>query len=485
MNDDPSPAETGQMDPAAATTQMAPTHGSEEPTAVMDRPTHSGAVPPLPPAGRPPRTARLWGHRPRWHWATLFTCIVIGAVLVGVAIGYGVWGGSGRQIVFPGQHRGNFGFGMPNGNSGGTDNGNGGMPYGNGSGTPFGYGGGSSGSGQNGSGASGSGSSGSGAPSNISGIASGVNPGLVDLNVTVAYQNGQASATGIVLTSSGEVLTNNHVVERASGISATDVGNGKTYKATVVGYDRSHDIAVLQLSGASGLQTVSIGDSSTVSVGDAVVAIGNAGGTGGTPSAAGGSVIALDRHIVADGVGGSEPLSGLIEVNAAVQPGDSGGPLVDSSGKAVGIDTAASARFAFRGTGSGRGYAVPIDQALAIAKQIESGASSATVHVGPTAFLGVALATSQVQGANGLGGQGGSTSGATVAGVLPGAPAAKAGLQAGDVITSLDGRRVDSASTLTSLVGRRRPGDRVQVVWTDQSGKTHTATVTLATRPAA
>jgi len=138
-----------------------------------------------------------------------------------------------------------------------------------------------------------------------------------------------------------------------------------------------------------------------------------------------------------------------------------------------------------RGTGSGRGYAVPIDQALAIAKQIESGASSATVHVGPTAFLGVALATSQVQGANGLGGQGGSTSGATVAGVLPGAPAAKAGLQAGDVITSLDGRRVDSASTLTSLVGRRRPGDRVQVVWTDQSGKTHTATVTLATRPAA
>ena len=488
MNDDPSPAETELMDPAAATTQPPPTHGSEEATVAMDQPTHSGAVPPRPPASRPAHTAHLWGHRPRWHWAALSTCLVIGAVLIGVAIGYGVWGGSDRQIVFPGQHRGNFGFGMPNGNSGGVPNGTGyGMPYGYGNGGSGQNGSGSngSGSGSGGLGSGGSSSSGSGAPSNISGIASGVNPGLVDLNVTVAYQNGQASATGIVITSSGEVLTNNHVVEGASNISATDVGNGKTYKATVVGYDRSHDIAVLQLSGASGLQTVSIGDSSTVSVGDAVVAIGNAGGSGGTPSAAGGSVIALGRQIVADGAGGSEPLSGLIEVNAAVQPGDSGGPLVDSSSRVIGIDTAASVRFALRGLSGGRGYAVPIDQALAITKEIENGTSSATVHIGSTAFLGVALATSRAQGANGLGGQGGGISGATVAGVLPGTPAAKAGMRAGDVITSLGGQRVDSAGTLTSLVGGHRPGDSVQVVWTDQSGKAHTAMVTLATGPAA
>ena len=313
-----------------------------------------------------------------------------------------------------------------------------------------------------------------------------MSPGLVDINITLAYQNGKAAATGIVLTASGEVLTNNHVVEGASSISATDVGNGKTYSATVVGYDRSHDIAILQLNGASGLQTTPLGDSSAVSVGDGVVAIGNAGGTGGAPSTAGGSVIALDQQIVAGGgIGGSEPLSGLIEVNANVQPGDSGGPLVDSAGKVIGVDTAASARFAFRAA-AGRGYAVPVNQALAIAKQIESGVSSGTVHVGPTAFLGVELATSRTQGNGGQGGQSGSaTSGATVAGVLPGAPAQKAGLRSGDVITSLGGRRVDSAGALTALVGQHRPGDRVQVVWVDQSGKNHTAAVTLATGPAA
>jgi S1-C subfamily serine protease len=468
-----SPADTNAMPPASVST-------SEEPTMALTEGPQSDVAPSPPAAPQAGATrAHLWWHRPRWQWTALFACIVIGAALMGVAIGYGVWGSSSRQITFPGQHRGS-GFGLP------FSNGNGGMPNGDGRDMPYGYGpgSGSGGSGQNSS--SGSGSSGSGAPSNISALASAVSPGLVDINITLAYQNGKAAATGIVLTSSGEVLTNNHVVEGASSISATDIGNGKTYSATVVGYDRSHDIAVLQLSGASGLQTTPLGDSSAVSVGDAVVAIGNAGGAGGAPGTAGGSVIALEQQIIAGGgVGGSEPLSGLIEVNASVQPGDSGGPLVDSAGKVIGVDTAASARFAFRGAG-GRGYAVPINQALAIAKQVESGVSSATVHVGPTAFLGVELESLQAQGTNGLGGPSGSaTSGATVVGVLPDAPAAKAGLRSGDVITSLGGRRVDSASGLTSLVGRYRPGESVQVVWADQSGKNHTAMVKLATGPAA
>jgi S1-C subfamily serine protease len=498
MNDDPTSPETGPVDPADTNAiPPASASASEEPTMAMNESPQSDAAP-APPAAQPTGATRahLWWHRPRWQWAALLSCIVIGAVLIGVAIGYGVWGGSSRQIAFPGQHRGSSGFDLPYDNGNGNDNGgmpsgNGGgmMPYGNGGGMPYGYGPG--GSGQNGSGSSGSGSSGSGssaagAPSNVSQIASGVSPGLVDLTVTLAYQNGHGAATGIVLTPSGEVLTNNHVVEGASSISATDIGNGKTYSATVVGYDRSHDIAILQLSGASGLQTTPLGDSSTVAVGEAVVAIGNAGGAGGTPSAAGGSVIAIDQRIVAGGgVGGSEPLTGLIEVNANVQPGDSGGPLVNTDGKAIGVDTAASARFAFRGA-TGRGYAVPINEALAIAQQIESGVSSGAVHVGPTAFLGVELATSRAQGSNGLGGQSGSAiSGAIVAGVLPGAPAAKAGLRSGDVITSLGGQRVDSASALTSLVGQHRPGDSVQVVWVDRSGKSHTATVKLATGPAA
>ena len=175
-------------------------------------------------------------------------------------------------------------------------------------------------------------------------IASRVSPGLVDVVSTLGYQNATAAGTGMVLTSTGEVLTNNHVINGATSISVTDIGNGKTYKATVVGYDKSKDIAVLQLQNASGLQTVNLGDSSTVTVGQNVVAIGNAEGKGGTPSVVTGSVTALNQAITAsdDGSSDSEQLSGLIETNAPIQPGDSGGPLVNSAGQVVGIDTAAS-----------------------------------------------------------------------------------------------------------------------------------------------
>jgi len=125
----------------------------------------------------------------------------------------------------------------------------------------------------------------------------------------------------------------------------TDVGNNKTYTASVVGYDRTKDVAVLQLHNASGLTTATLGNSSNASVGEDVVGIGNAGGTGGTPSAVGGTVTALNQSITAsdDGDGTSEQLSGLIETNADIQPGDSGGSLVNTSGDVIGMDTAASA----------------------------------------------------------------------------------------------------------------------------------------------
>src|SRR6202034_286090 len=167
---------------------------------------------------------------------------------------------------------------------------------------------------------------------------------------------------------------------------------GQTYSATVVGYDNSQDLAVLQLHDASGLQTVSIGNSSNVSVGESVVGIGNAGGTGGTPSSAGGSVTALNQSITAsdEGDGDSEQLSGLIESNADIQPGDSGGPLVNDNGQVIGIDTAASSGFQFQSSG-GSGYSIPITGAVAIAKQIEAGQGSTTIHIGPTAFLGVVI----------------------------------------------------------------------------------------------
>ena len=197
----------------------------------------------------------------------------------------------------------------------------------------------------------GSTTTGGGAPANAESIAAKVDPALVDINSTFGSEGAKGAGTGIVLTANGEILTNNHVVDLATSISVTDIGNGKTYPATVVGYDSTKDIAVLQLQGASGLQTAKLGDSSTAAVGDPVVALGNAGGTGGTPSAAAGSITALNQSITAgdDLDGSSEQLSGLIQTNADVQAGDSGGSLVNSSGEVIGVDTAASDGFSFRG----------------------------------------------------------------------------------------------------------------------------------------
>jgi S1-C subfamily serine protease len=134
-------------------------------------------------------------------------------------------------------------------------------------------------------------------------IASRVDPAVVDVTSTLGYEQATAKGTGIVLTSNGEILTNNHVINGATSISVTDIGNGKTYKATVVGYDESHDIAVLQLTGASGLTVATTGDSGSAAVGDDVVALGNAGGAGGTPAVASGVVTALNQAITASDEG--------------------------------------------------------------------------------------------------------------------------------------------------------------------------------------
>src|SRR6202011_639954 len=195
-------------------------------------------------------------------------------------------------------------------------------------------------------------------------------------------QQAPSAGTGIVLTSNGEVLTNNHVIQGATSIKVTDVGNGQTYTATVVGYDASHDVAVLQLQNASGLTTASLGNSSSVQAGDNVVALGNAGGTGGTPSVATGTVTALNQSITASdqASGVSEQLTGLIQTNANIQPGDSGGPLVNSYGQVIGMDTAASTGYTFQSQGQAgqtQAYSIPINEATSIAQQIEAGTTSA------------------------------------------------------------------------------------------------------------
>jgi S1-C subfamily serine protease len=313
-------------------------------------------------------------------------------------------------------------------------------------------------------------------------IAAQTDPGLVDIYTTLGYQHAQAAGTGMVLTSSGEVLTNNHVINGATSIRARDIGNGRTYQAKVVGYDHSHDIAVLQLQGASGLPTVTLGDSAAAATGQKVVALGNALGKGGTPAVATGHIAGLGASITAsdEGAGTSEQLTGLIHHNAGIQPGDSGGPLVNTAGQVIGINTAASQGTQFQGQQT-QAFAIPINQAKSIADQIEAGTSSATVHIGPTGLLGVQIMSADSAAANGI--QTGA--GATVAGVVSGTPAAGAGLTQGDVIVSVDGQSVSSPEQLQSALGQHHPGDSVTIGWQDQTGQTQSASVVLVTGPAA
>jgi S1-C subfamily serine protease len=308
-------------------------------------------------------------------------------------------------------------------------------------------------------------------------------PGLVDIVSTLGFQHAASAGTGMVLTPSGEVLTNNHVIEGATSIHATDVGSGRTYPAKVVGYDQSHDIAVIQLVGASGLQTVTLGDSATATVGHKVVAMGNAGGKGGAPSVVQGRIVGLGASITASdqGSGTSERLTGLIHHNAAIQPGDSGGPLVNTSGQVIGIDTAASAGFQFQSQPQKtQAFAIPINQALSIARQIDAGKASDTVHLGATGLIGVQVMSAADAAANGIS----AGRGAVVAGVLSGSPAAQAGLTGGDVIVSAGGRMVSSPSALQTALERFHPGDQVTIGWTDQSGQSHSASMVLVTGPA-
>jgi S1-C subfamily serine protease len=312
---------------------------------------------------------------------------------------------------------------------------------------------------------------GAGGPTSLSAIASEVAPGLVNINTTFAYQTALGAGTGMVVASSGRVITNNHVIAGATAIKATDLGNGKTYVASVVGYDASADVAVLQLQGATGLTAVSFSTSQT-RLGDRVIAIGNAGGRG-TPTVAAGVVTGLDKAITAQSElsGTTEHLSGLIETNAAIESGQSGGPRVSNRGRVVGMVTAGSPDFAFS-QGATQGYAVPTAAFRSIATVIVNGKGSTSVHIGATAFLGVRV--SSVQG-----------TGALVVQVLPTSPAAGGGIQPGDLVVGLAGQPVRSTGTVSAVLGAFHPGSQVDVQLLDQAGQQRSVTVTLVAGPPA
>jgi S1-C subfamily serine protease len=292
----------------------------------------------------------------------------------------------------------------------------------------------------------------------------GPNVGIVDIYTTLGYSSGVAAGTGMILSHTGEVLTNNHVIRGATAFKVVDVSTHRKYTATVVGYSVSRDVAVLQLTNASRLKTIRLGGPGPLRVGQQVVARGNAQGRGGTPKPARGRIVALHRKIVAkDDSGDSETLTNLIATDAPVEPGDSGGPLENAGNRVIGMVTAGST------SAIHRGFAITIRQALLLARQIEQGQSNATVHVGPTAFLGVGLKT--VPG------------GAEITDVIPNLPADAAGLVAGDVITSLNGKTVSSRTDVSQIVVSLVPGTTVSIGWTDTSGTAQTGTITPTSGP--
>ncbi|MBS9535963.1 serine protease [Mycobacterium sp. M1] len=309
------------------------------------------------------------------------------------------------------------------------------------------------------------------APLDPSAMVGQVGPAVVNIDTQMGYQSAVGAGTGIVLDPNGVVLTNNHVIAGATGIHAVSVGNGQTYDVDVIGFDRNHDVAVLQLRGANGLAAANIGNSSSVAVGDPVISMGNAGGQGGTPSAVPGRVTGLNQTVSAadELTGSTEVLNGMIKADTAIRPGDSGGPMVNAAGQVIGMNTAASDNYKFNQPG-GEGYAIPINQAMAIANQIRAGIPSPTVHIGETAFMGVGVTDS-----NG---------GARVVQVLADTPAAATGIAKDDIITSVNGTPVNSATDLTNVLDQRHPGDTVTLTWRGPAGgPDRSATVTLAPGP--
>jgi S1-C subfamily serine protease len=433
----------------------------------------------FPPYGQPPRRRRLTG---------LLTYVLVAALAAG----------TGAAAVFAVNH--NSGNGSQS-QSGGSSPGSG--LFGNGN----------TGSGRG---------SGSGVTGTSEGrIYNAVSPGLVDIGSNLKYAGGSAAATGMVISSNGIVLTNNHVIEGTTGLTATVADTGRRYKAQVLGYDRADDVAAIRLIGASGMRTVPLGNSATVKLGDAVVAIGNADGTG-TLSSNSGSIIGLNKTITASDAGAnSETLHGMLETNAPIISGDSGGPLVSAAGRVIGMDTAASTGSFGNASPQNVGFAIPINKALAIARQIVAGHGSARIQIGYTGFLGVEVPSGQASGVSnprrqlqiqvqqsgtgafgGLPGSGNRcvptnqstttpsrvapvSSGTLVLGALCGTPAARAGIAPGDVITGVSGHPVSSPDSLTAVLGHDRPGTAVSVTWVDLSGGQHTASITLAQKPPA
>ena len=353
-----------------------------------------------------------------------------------------------------------------------------------------------------------------------------VEQGIVIINTALQYSGERAAGTGMVVNAGeGLVLTNNHVIESATKITATVAATGQNFLAKVVGYDVTGDVALIQLQHPSGLHQVPLGDSGKVRTGDVVTALGNAEGQSKIVPATG-HITGVNRSITASDQGGtvtSETLHGMLQTDAGIVSGDSGGPLVSAAGQVIGMDTAGN-DVRYPDQQAAAGFAIPINTALSVAREIVAGHASSTISIGYPPFIGIYVgqgtssdpqqqaAAQQQQNNGGFGGFGGGngfsgngsgsqscyangsnlpvpdtiapvSSGTLVVGTICSSPAAVAGVSAGSVITSVNGQAVGAPQTLHSALSKFRPGDTVSLTWVTPSGQRKAATMTLTAGP--
>jgi putative serine protease PepD len=300
------------------------------------------------------------------------------------------------------------------------------------------------------------------------------------VSIDVKSNGNEDQGTGMIITSDGEVITNNHVIELYSqggntgSITVTEYGQTKALPTTLIGYDQTKDVALLKINNATNLPTVTFGNSSKAVVGDAVVAIGNALGlAAGTPTVTQGIVSALGRSVQAGGTGtATENLQNLIQTDAAINPGNSGGPLIDTSAQVIGMNTAVAGSSTDGTNSQNIGFAIPISQVEALLPQLQKGGQAGNAG----GYLGVDITTLTPA----LRQQYGFTpaQGAVILTVVSGSPADKAGLVQGDVIVNINGTAITSAEDLQKVIQNSKPGQTVTITYyVGDSKRTTTATL--------
>lgn len=303
-------------------------------------------------------------------------------------------------------------------------------------------------------------------PGSVSDIAQRVLPSVV--SISARSSNGGGTGTGFVIDSTGYILTNNHVISDAAvdgGEIEVQLNDGTTLQASIVGRDSSYDLAVLKVN-RTGLTALTFGNSDQVAVGDSVIAIGSPLGLSGTVTL--GIVSAKDRAVTAGESQGDSSFINAIQTDAAINPGNSGGPLVNSAGAVIGVNSAIAtlgSSLLSSQTGSiGLGFAIPINQARKTAEQLIKNGKATYPVIGISVDMQYA-------------GDGAKVADTTNA-ILPGGPASKAGLRAGDLITSFDGRTITTPEELIVAIRSKNVGDRVEIKYI-RSGKTFTTSLTL------